>query len=422
VLPNKAAAPGADGSRYSRAMLAAAGWSTVATAAALPFSTAGINAFMLLAFLFWALSGRWRASVQAIAAEPAAWWGCAMLSALWLGMGWSLVPAGAAAEAISKYRELALFGIVMFLCLQGPWAGRILAAFFLSCVVLLALSYAIRFGWMHHADPRGATAPDNAVLMKNSITHGFLMSLLAFGAAVLALRRPGWRRWLLLAIALAAAANVWLAVQGRTGYVVLAALCLWLAAARWSVRGLLLALASLAVVLAVLYQAGPTFRARVDKAVHEATQYGQGARDTSIGLRLHFWSRSLQWLAARPVQGAGTGGWSEAFYRATANDPPTLHSRNHQHPHNEYVHFAVQLGPAGFALLAGLFAIAFQRAGRLREEEALLARGLVVAFAIGCLFNDLIWDATEGHVWALLGGSLFGATRGILPSTAPRTA
>jgi O-antigen ligase len=81
------------------------------------------------------------------------------------------------------------------------------------------------------------------------------------------------------------------------------------------------------------------------------------------------------------------------------------------HPHNEYLHLAVQLGPAGLVLLLALFAAAFRAAGRLPANEARLAEGVVLAFAVGCLFNDLIWDMTEGHIWAVVGGALFGASR-----------
>lgn len=417
VIEPPAAAPAAlaPGGRYAGWMLNVARASTVATAASLPFSTAATNVFMVFAFLFWALSGRWRDTVRAIAAEPAAWWGCLLTMLLWLGVTWSQVSVGDAAGAIEKYRELALFGIVMALFTDRAWRGRALAAFFFATLALLLISYGIRFGWIHYVDPRGAGARDNAVFLRNPITHGFIMSVLAYGSAVAALRAAGWRRWGFALVAVAAAANVWLGVQGRTGYVVLAVLLLWLAASRWSVRGLAVAVVGLAVLIGAIYAGVPSFQARVDKAFHEAAEYRAVQKDTSIGLRLHFWRRSLQWLSAHPALGAGTGAWGEAFYEATANDPPFFHSRTHQHPHNEYVNLSVQLGPAGFVLLAGLFLVAFRRAGELPPEEARLAQGLVIAMAVGCLFNDLIWDMTEGHMWAVLGGVLFGASR-VLPT------
>jgi hypothetical protein len=40
-----------------------------------------------------------------------------------------------------------------------------------------------------------------------------------------------------------------------------------------------------------------------------------------------------------------------------------------------------------------------------------LTQGFVLAFAVGSIFNDLLLDSTEGHMWAVLGGALFGASQ-----------
>ena len=95
-----------------------------------------------------------------------------------------------------------------------------------------------------------------------------------------------------------------------------------------------------------------------------------------------------------------------------------MHSRDRNHPHNEYVHLAVQLGPMGLALFVALLIVAFRRAAFLLGEYAALAQGLVLAFAVGSLFNDLLLDTTEAHLWAVLGGALFGAA--LNPPSAPQ--
>mgnify|MGYP001335415685 FL=1 len=398
-------------SAYAQRMLDAARASLLVAAAALPLSTAATNLFAVLAFACWALSGQWVPALQTIRAEPAAWLGCVLFAALALGIAWSLAPLGEAASTLLKYRELLLFGVVMFLFADERWRMRLLGAFFAGALVLLALSYAVRLGLLHYVDERGFSAMDNAVLLKNAITHGLVMSLLAYGCAVLALRRSGWRRWALYFVAVLAAANVWFAVQGRTGYVVMTVLVLWYAYLRWSMRGLAAALLAVTLLFAAAWQWAPVFQKRVQQAVAEAGDYTVQATpgETSIGYRMHFWVRSAQWLGRHPLLGAGTGGWSEAFYEATANDPAFLHDRSHTHPHNEYVHLAVQLGPLGLILFVALLVAALRRAARLPAEYAALAQGFVIAFAVACLFNDMLRDTTEGHLWAVLGGALFGA-------------
>jgi O-antigen ligase len=392
-------------------MLDAARACFVVAAGALPLSTAATNLFAVLGFLSWALSGQWRPALRAVAVQPAAWLGCALFALLALGTAWSRAPLGAAADALLKYRELLIFGVVLFLFADARWRTRLLGAFFASALVLLALSFAVSLGLFTYVDERGFSSAENAVLLKNAITHGFIMSLLAYGAAVFAMRRTDWQRWALALIALLAAANVWFAVQGRTGYVVLAVLILWFAYSRWSWKGLAGGAVGLAMLLAAAYQWAPVFQARVTQAAQEARDYRFQAHpgETSIGSRLHFWKRSAEGLSAHPILGAGTGGWSEAFFEATEGDDPFMHNRERNHPHNEYVHLAVQLGPPGAALFAAMLIVAFRRARRLQGEYAALAQGLVLAFAVGSLFNDLLFDTTEGHLWAVLGGALFGA-------------
>jgi O-antigen ligase len=403
------------GSIYAEYALGAARACLVVAAGSLALSTAATNAFAVLAFLFWAVSGRWQPAARAIAAEPPAWLGLLLLALLGIGVAWSLAPRAAALDMVVKYRELALFGIVMFLCMEPRWRDRVLGAALAGALVLLALSSAIQLGLLEYADERGFSAPDNAVLLKNPITHGVMMSLVAFAGAELALRRSGAWRWALALVAALAAFNVWFGVQGRTGYVVMAVLMLWFAWRRWAWKGLAGGVLALALVVASAWLWAPAFQERVSLAVSEAQQYPTAPQthETSIGYRLHFWKRSAQWLAGHPLAGAGTGGWGEAFYEATASDPALLHDRTHTHPHNEYVHLAVQLGPLGLALYLALLWASYRRAATLPEPYALLAQGFVIAFALASLFNDVLRDTTEGHMWALLGGALFGASRAL---------
>ena len=396
---------------YAQRMLDAARVCLLVTAAALPLSTAATNTFAVLAFLFWALSGQWRETLRAIQARPVAWLGLALLAALFAGVTWSRVPPAEAFGAILKYRELALFGIVVFLFADERWRRRLFWFFFASALVLLCLSFAVQLGIFAYVDKRGFSSEQNAVLLKNHITHGFIMSLLAYGSAVVALRSAGWQRWALGVVAVLAAVNVWFAVQGRTGYVVMAVLLMLLAYSRWSVKGLLGAAVGLALLLGSAYQWAPAFQKRISEAVNEARDYRNQTHpgETSIGLRFHFWKRSAQWMAKHPLLGAGTGGWTEAFYEATEGDGPLMHNRDHKHPHNEYVNLAVQLGPLGLALFVAMLIAAFRRAAQLPGAHAALARGFVLAFAVGSLFSDFMLDSTEGHMWAVLGGALFGA-------------
>jgi O-antigen ligase len=400
------------GHTYARHMLNTARVCMVVSAAFIAFSTAVTGAFAIFGAVFWAISGQWRMTLEALRPQPVAWFDLALFLALLVGVSWSLAPAAQAFDALGKHRALLFFGIVLPLFAEERWRARLLWCFLGGALVLLIASSAIELGLYKFPDERGVSSAQNAILFKNHITHGFIMSLVAYSTGLLATHATGWRRWALAAVAVFAAYNVWFAVQGRTGYVVLSVLILWQGYARWSWRGLAGAAAVLVVVLAAAYQWAPGFQARMDQAVEQAQEYQLQRQpgDASIGLRLHFWRRSAQWLAGHPLLGAGTGGWTEAFYQATSGDGPFMHSAEHTHPHNEYVHLAVQLGPLGLALFIAMLVAGWRSAAHLPGPYAELARGFVLAFAVGCLFSDFLWDSTESHMWALLGGGVHRKT------------
>lgn len=231
----------------------------------------------------------------------------------------------------------------------------------------------------------------------------FLFASLAIRAAARA-ERFAWS-----ALAILAVINVLFMVQGRTGYLVLAALiCLYLyGCMKW--RGLVLAVPLLAALYAAAYFGSPGFRERTDRAVSEARAWEHDTpTEESVGLRLEFAKTSLAIIADHPVLGVGTGGFSKAYADKVRNtaSPPT------RNPHNEYLLIAVQIGLIGVAAMLYLLWTQWQYALRLASAiEANLARGLVLTVAVGSLFNSLLLDHAEGLFYAWLTGLLYAGLK-----------
>jgi O-antigen ligase len=81
-------------------------------------------------------------------------------------------------------------------------------------------------------------------------------------------------------------------------------------------------------------------------------------------------------------------------------------------PHNEYLNITIQLGVIGLASLLYLFYCEWRVAASLTTtHERQLARGLVITFVIGCLFNSLLMDHTEGLLFAWASGLLFAGLK-----------
>lgn len=383
----------------------AARWMALALGLSIPISTALDNVLVPLLVLFWFASGGFAEKLSFLRRNPVPL--LAILLFLWLliGTGYATVPFGERLDLLGKYRELLLIPVLATLFRTPQERGLALAFFAAAMGVTLLASYGVALGMIPPLVVAEAT-PENPVVFKGQITHNYFMALAAFLFAVWALgaATPA-RRALLWAGALLAAANVLFMVQGRTGYVVLAALIALLFFERLRWKGAVAAAALLGALFAGAYAFSDSFKSRVDLAVQEAAAWKpEEAQSSSIGWRLEFLNHSLAILAKHPLLGVGTGGFRHAYAEEVAG---TEKERAHN-PHNEYLMIGVQLGLPGIALLVLLFGTQLRLAARLPcATDRILARGVVLAMAVGCLFNSFLLDHAEGLFYAWASGILF---------------
>jgi O-antigen ligase len=161
---------------------------------------------------------------------------------------------------------------------------------------------------------------------------------------------------------------------------------------------------------------GP-FKARIDRTINEAREWHeQSAARESVAARLDYYRNSLRIIAANPL-GVGTGGFPKAYENVIRGTP----SPATVNPHNEYLLITVQIGIVGLAALLWLLYTQWKLAPSLPTQlESRLARGLVIAFSIGCIFNSLLLDHTEGLFYAWLSAVLYGGLS--RPGRAPTSA
>lgn len=390
----------------------AARWAAVALGFSIPVSVALDNILLAVVAAGWAAGGMYREKLAVIRGNPVVLAAVGLFALLVIGTAYGDRNPGDTAIVLGKYVDLAFIPVFAFLLRDAATRRLALRAFATSLVVVLALSYLIKAGLLPtgrllHGDPA------NPVVIKLHITHNILMAYGAFLFAILAVyaaaraERIAWS-----ALALLAAFNVLFMVQGRTGYVILAALILlyWYGRMKW--RGLVLAAPLLAALFAAAYFGSPGFRERIDLAVSQARGSEPNSEmENSIGLRLEFARISLVIIGEQPVLGVGTGGFPKAYANQIRNTA-SLPTRN---PHNEYLHIAVQIGLTGLALMLYLLWKQWRLAPRLASPiETNLARGLVLTIAVGCLFNSMLLDHTEGLLYSWLTGLLFGGyNRGV---------
>jgi len=249
------------------------------------------------------------------------------------------------------------------------------------------------------------------VVFKFRITHNLLMAFATFLFALMALEaRINRDRAVWGTLALLAAANVTLMVEGATGYVVLGLLALLLILSRLPAQVAMAGMAGLLAVSAVLTTVPGPLSARVATLAGELRNWSPdtAARHSSAGLRLEFYRNTADIIADHPIAGVGTGGFPSA-YAEKVQGTDMLATRN---PHNEYLHIAAQIGLIGLAAMLALFAVQWRMAPRLPTRlETDLARGLVVTIAAGCLFNSFLLDHAEGLFFAWMTGLLYAGLK-----------
>ena len=309
---------------------------------------------------------------------------------------------------VGKYKDLLLIALLGGFFFTAREKELALSAFLAAMGLSLVLSYAIWLGFSPF-EGKYLRAPDNPTAFKLHITHGILMSLAAFLAGLRALRetRMRWRAaW--TAAALLAGFNVLFMIQGRSGYVVFAALLFYFCVAHWRWRGVAFAaLAGVAVVAAGYLAQAPLF-GRTATAASELQQWrAGGGHETSTGLRMNYYKTTAAIIRDAPLLGVGTGGFVAA-YREKVRGTDLPESNN---PHNQYLLTTAQLGLVGLAALLAMFALLWRQAGRLAPDAALAARALVLTIAVGSLLNSLLIDHTEGLLFAWMAGLLFSPER-----------
>lgn len=371
----------------------------------LPVSTAFDNIAAGLLLLTWALTGDWQQRWQRLRSNPASYAVGGLLLLAAVGTAWSLGSNKETLRYFEKYASLVL-ALCLFTVSFEPSHRKLALRGFASAALLTAIvSFGFKFGIVP-ASWFPERLPSNPAIFKLHITHGFFVAIGAYFLMIEAMQSTD-RRWR-LGLALAAvltAANA-LVIEGRTGYLVLAVLLAYLFIQRFRWRGAVVSVALLAAAVLVAQQfpeSAAMRRMATGMEEVKAWQRGDKINETSsMGVRMQFATTSLGLIAARPLLGVGTGGFETAYRAATPEG--NVVSNN---PHNQYLLTTVQFGVVGLIVLLALFATLWRTSTRFEFHDRLLARGVLLAYLVGNLFNSFLYDHSEARFFAWAIGLLF---------------
>ena len=217
---------------------------------------------------------------------------------------------------------------------------------------------------------------------------------------------PRWLAWLLTAAALI---NVFLLLDGRTGYLValtvIALAVMWTMPKRWRVATLV---ATPLLVLFGLYMGSAKVQERVSKIAHESQAFAQqGGTESSSGWRLNAWHRSVQAITESPWLGHGVGSWTVTIKRIEGSTATqTFGEGKASNPHQEYLLWGVELGVGGSLLLLSLIACLVRDALRFKTSVAQATMSITAVMAVACLFNSALYDGLIGDYFCVALGLL----------------
>lgn len=377
------------------------------------FPTALVNIVLFLLLLVYSISGGYRDKWRRIHNNPVAVAALLLFGLFAIGIVYTTASLPMALSVLNQYRELLLLPLVISVFTEERWRLYAYYAFVIAMLVALLVSFAMSLGWVppwpvpqhHEASP--------SIPFKSRIAYGLFLAFAAYLMTHHLLRSQGFRQRLLWGAAASMAAfNLMFMVGGRTGHVIFTALLLLLAYQHWAYlrkRWPIFAAATAVAVTVVLFTS-PAIQSRSDDIGLAASNPEQ----SSIGQRLIMWQTSLRVIADHPVAGAGTGSFA-GEYAKKAYDHPSLLTGN---PHNEYLLIMGQLGILGLGGFLLLFYRQLQESAALPPPYGFAAQGLVVAMAVGCLFNSFLYDHGEGHFFAVYSGMLFSGLGNPQPPSA----
>lgn len=389
-----------------------AGWTAAGLGFSLPISTSLDSILLVSTVVAWLISGAFSELPRIVRENRLVLLLPGLFVLIAFGMIHGIAPFGERVKSLWKYDDLLLPLIFIPLFLDSYVRERGLWAFGLAMGLTLVLSLSLAAGWIPKSSWfHGGQA--NATVFKLQITHNVLMAFAAFVFAEVATRAgTPWHRYGLGLLALGAAIDVFMLVQGRTGQLVLCVLIFVWFVRHFGVRGLVGGVVAVVLFVSVAYEFSPVFQEGMGKAVTEmerAQIETVAPKTSSVGLRLEWYQNTLHLIAAHPIFGVGTGSFSRAYAETVVSPEAAKPS----HPHNQYLLTGAELGAGGMlallVILGTLWWGIFQADGDLYR---ILGQGAILLMVIGCLFNSLFVDHTEGLWFSWIVSAALAAERG----------
>jgi O-antigen ligase len=338
---------------------------------------------------------------------PLIFFALAVVGMLWAGDSWSVRLQG-----LHPVAKLLLIPLLLYHFSRSRRSHWVFIAFFASCALLMAFSWAIYF-----APGLKFAATDSAgVPVKNYINQSQELALCLFAAAPVLLTLLKARRWgaalgwavLLLGFL----CNMMFVVIARTAFVYMPVLLVLFAVRYFRPKAAIGFLVAAAVIVVLLGVSSPYVRYRVQWIAHEYNLRAHTGMATSDGERMAYWRTSIRSIETAPVFGHGTGSTKRLFEQEAAGKTGEW-ANIVRNPHNQTLYVAIQWGILGCIVLYAMWyfhlALFFER-----SFTAWVGLVVVVQNFVSSLVNSHLFDFHEGWIYVLgvgVAGGMVAAMR-----------
>lgn len=150
-------------------------------------------------------------------------------------------------------------------------------------------------------------------------------------------------------------------------------------------------------------------RCRTFDTAHDYQRYRDSNAETSTGLRLELWKKSIQFFRDAPIIGHGTGSIRGLFEKAAVGKAGA-EAVVLGNPHNQTLNVAVQWGVVG---MMALYAMWLSHVMFFRWDKWAATIGLLIVTQniLSSLFNSHLFDFTESWINILGVGIACGMQR-----------
>jgi|GEM_PF-6595411 len=374
-------------------------------AISITISTALTSLCALLLLLIFVFSGDYREKFRYFF-KPYVWPAILILTLGAVSLLYVPSDISAANEWVGKLYKLVLIWILAYICSKNDRLPRKIILLFFCGVVLNIIVTVVNFLFF---EPGRAIvfSVGNYPSAQSHFVTAFVFAIGGFWFAVTALHQKKFS-WSQLGLSGLAISSIIVGLafnQSRTGYVLVFFILLYAMYAGFKWRGLSASLIIIPLVFVMVYFASPTFEARVDRAADEFIGYDSSKQDdSSVGIRLANIHSSLGVFAHDPKRflfGCGLGGFEYCIKHYAMVDD-VLVDRSYEDPHNQYVFFMMQSGLPGLIVFLLWLLLAAKSSLVIDKQSKHNVRVLLIAFAIGCIFNSWVVDFGPGYIFCLL--------------------